>query len=339
METLYTKYRPKNFDEVFGQKTIKNFFINSIDNKNLHHSFIFSGPRGTGKTTVARIVAKTLNCENRTGYNPCNQCKSCIAIDRDSSIDVMEMDAASNRGVDDIREIQQKSYVRPLYGKYKIFIIDEVHSLTNYAFEALLKIIEEPPSYVMFIFATTQFIKIPDTVRSRCEKLFFRKLSDIDLMDNLKLIVNKENINIDNRSLSLIVQYSNGIARESVSNLNQLISQFGYNITSNLIIETFGLVDLEDKKQIIKGVLSKNKKIIYEILNKLETKGVQIDVFISEIVKSCYKLIYKIENRNQMVILWSLIKSITSFEMDIRYISNPYPFLYALILEVIYKNS
>lgn len=339
METLYTKYRPKSFDEVFGQKAVKSFFSGSIDSKNFHHAFILSGPRGTGKTTIARIVAKTLNCEERKDHNPCNQCKSCLAIDRDSSTDVMEMDAASNRGVDDIREIENKAYIRPLYGKYKVFIIDEVHSLTNYAFEALLKLIEEPPSYVVFIFATTQFTKIPDTVRSRCEKLFFRKLNDADLMDNLKRISEREEIEIDEDSLKLIVRYSDGIARESVSNLNQLISQFGKKITSNLIVETFGLISADDKKIILKSILSKDSKLLYKIFNKLETKDVQIDVLISEIVTASYNLIYKLDDRKKMSLLWSVIKGITSFESDMRFISNPYPFVYALILEAMHKGG
>ncbi len=173
---LYRKYRPLDFDEILGQPHVVKYFKNALNKQEVSHAYIFSGPRGTGKTTTARILAKVLNCKDPQGYNPCNKCENCISINNNSFLDVIEMDAASNRGIDEIRNIRDSSNYRPVYGKYKVYIIDEFHMLTREAFNALLKTLEEPPSHVVFILATTNLEKVPDTIISRAQIINFKNL-------------------------------------------------------------------------------------------------------------------------------------------------------------------
>ena len=195
-QALYRKYRPKNFDDVVGQEVIIKTLSNAIKYDKVSHAYLFTGPRGTGKTSIAKIYAKILNCEHLDGLKPCEQCISCSQINNNQNIDVIEIDAASNNGVDEIREIRNKIGLVPSNSKYKIYIIDEVHMLTNQAFNALLKTLEEPPSHIIFIFATTEPHKIPRTILSRCQRFDFKKISTKQIVDRLKHIAEIEKIKI-----------------------------------------------------------------------------------------------------------------------------------------------
>jgi DNA polymerase-3 subunit gamma/tau len=335
--TFYTKYRPKTFDEVVGQKNIKDFFSSSIGSSNFHHAYIFSGPRGTGKTTIARIVAKILNCQNPItllqSTNPCNNCHNCLAIDGGYAMDILELDAASNRGIDDIREIQQKTMSRPMESKYKIFIIDEIHSLTPQSFEALLKTVEEPPDYVVFIFCTTNFHKIPETIRSRCEKLFFKRIEKEDLRENIQRIIKTENIDISEESINLIIDNSDGIARESVSNLNQLVSQFGKEISDKDVNDSFGILDNNMKKELVKAFLENNDVKIHEIISDVSNKSINIDFFMSDIINTIFRIIPKISDRQRKQKLNNLLNELSQFDLSIKDLTKPYPFVFSLFLK------
>ena len=188
-QSLYRKYRPSNFDEIAGQKIIVQTLKNAIKNDNLSHAYLFTGPRGTGKTSIAKILAKIVNCENLDNFNPCNKCVNCTQYNNKQAMDIIEIDAASNNGVDEIRELKSKIDLAPSIGKYKIYIIDEVHMLSTGAFNALLKTLEEPPKHIIFILATTDPQKIPLTILSRCQRFDFKKLSVNQINEKLKYVV------------------------------------------------------------------------------------------------------------------------------------------------------
>ena len=196
-QSLYRKYRPKSFEEVVGQTVIIKTLQNSVKNNKLSHAYLFTGPRGTGKTSIAKILAKTINCENLEKSNPCNKCVNCTQINNKQFIDIIEIDAASNNGVDEIREINNKVNLVPSIGKYKVYIIDEVHMLTTGAFNALLKTLEEPTSHIIFILATTEPHKIPATILSRCQRFDFKKISQKEMINRIKIIIEQEKINIE----------------------------------------------------------------------------------------------------------------------------------------------
>lgn len=255
-QALYRKYRPVKFDDVVGQEVIVKTFENAIINNKLSHAYLFAGPRGTGKTTIAKIIGKTVNCENRNGITPCNLCVNCTQINNKETTDIIEIDAASNNGVDEIRELKSKINLVPSNGKYKVYIIDEVHMLTVGAFNALLKTLEEPPSHVLFILATTEPHKIPDTILSRCQRFDFKKISVLQIATRLKYIAENENIQIDNYALEEIARLSDGGLRDAIGLLDQVISYVGNNdiIQVSDIHEINGTVSQEELQNLIENI-------------------------------------------------------------------------------------
>lgn len=227
-QVLYRKYRSKDFSEIYGQERIKKVLVQALEDDRVAHAYLFTGPRGTGKTTTARILSKALNCTNRKNSNPCNKCDNCIAINNSSFMDLIEIDAASNRGIDEIRDLREKVGFLPVQGAYKVYIIDEVHMLTSEAFNALLKTLEEPPSNVVFILATTEVHKLPQTIISRTQRFDFKLATKEQLKEKLSYILKKEGIKFEKEALDLIISTAGGSFRDSETILEKVLSSTGY---------------------------------------------------------------------------------------------------------------
>ena len=247
-KVLYRKYRPKTFDEIVGQNNIINLLKDSIINNKISHAYIFSGPRGTGKTSTAKIFAKAINCLDNKNGNPCLNCEICSNFNLNN--DIYEIDAASNTGVDQIREIIDNVKLSPITSKYKVYIIDEVHMLSTSAFNALLLTLEEPPSHVVFILATTNIEDVPITVLSRCQRLDFRKIANKDIHEQLKKVSNEENIDISDEAIEEITNYSDGGMRDALSILDQL-SKLNKRVEYDDVISTLGTISNNDIKTLI----------------------------------------------------------------------------------------
>ena len=281
---LYRKYRPQTFEEVVGQQYVTKILKNTIDRNMTSHAYLFSGPRGTGKTTIAKLIAKLLNCENPMNDIPCEKCPSCIAFNEKNHPDIIEMDAASNNGVDEIREIRDKVTLMPSISKYKVYIIDEVHMLSIGAFNALLKTLEEPPQHVIFILATTELYKVPATIISRCQCFNFEKISEEDIVKKLKYIVEKENIKVEEEVLNLIAKYSDGGLRDAINLLDKLAC-CSTNITIDDFYEIKGIVKEEELFDIVNALVNVNTKEALEKLDYLGKKGKNLILFATELIE------------------------------------------------------
>ncbi len=236
------RWRPQQFQEVIGQEHVSKTLANAIANQRIAHAYIFSGPRGVGKTTTARILAKAVNCEKGPTPTPCNQCPSCESITKGNSLDVMEIDGASNRGIDEIRNLREKIRFAPSMGKYRVYIIDEVHMLTKEAFNALLKTLEEPPEHVIFIFATTEIHRVPPTILSRCQRFDFRRMPIKTIVEHLKRICQEEKIEVEEEALLQIAKKADGSMRDAQSILDQLISFSGNSVTFEDVVQALGVI-------------------------------------------------------------------------------------------------
>lgn len=283
-QSLYRKYRPQNFDEVVGQKIIVKILKNVISKKKINHAYLFTGPRGTGKTSVAHIFAKTVNCTNLNDYLPCGTCVSCTQIKNKQSVDIIEIDAASNNGVDEIREIRSKVSLIPATSKYKVYIIDEVHMLTIGAFNALLKTLEEPPSHVIFILATTEPHKIPETILSRCQRFDFKKIDDKSMLDRLLYISEKENIDIEKTALEEIIRFSSGGLRDAISLLEQAIVYSDNKITLDDVHQINGTLPQYQLKELVINILDKNLNKIFQLIEKYDSEGKNFTKLVEEII-------------------------------------------------------
>lgn len=279
---LYRKYRPTNFSEVVGQDKVITVIKNEIINNRISHAYLFSGPRGTGKTTTAKIIAKLVNCTNPVNGECCDKCDNCLNFKNSS--DIVEIDAASNNGVDEIRELRDKVNLVPTNSKYKIYIIDEVHMLTTQAFNALLKTLEEPPAHVIFILATTEPHKIPLTVASRCQKFQFSKISNDEIVHRLSDIIKEENIKLDNEILLEIARLSDGGLRDAINMLDQLLAYKSENITLMDVYNINSCVSYVDIYNFINNMMNNNAVEIVSFIEKIDNEGKNISKFIEELI-------------------------------------------------------
>lgn len=280
---LYRKFRPDTFEDVKGQEHIVTTLKNQIQADRIGHAFLFCGTRGTGKTTVAKILARAVNCEHPVNGSPCNECAACKAIQAGTSMNVIEIDAASNNGVDNIREIREEVAYRPTQGKYKVYIIDEVHMLSAGAFNALLKTLEEPPSYVIFILATTEAHKIPVTILSRCQRYDFHRISIDTITQRLQELMEKEGVDAEEKALRYVAKAGDGSMRDSLSLLDQCIAFYlGERLTYDRVLDVLGTVDNEVFSKLLRQVLQGNVTECIHILEELLTGGKELGQFVSD---------------------------------------------------------
>ena len=271
---LARKYRPQTFTEVLSQDFIISTLQNAIKLGRVAHAYLFTGPRGVGKTSTARIFAKALNCTNPIDFAPCGQCENCLEITGGTSLDVIEIDGASNRGVEEIRSLREAVKFVPVKSKYKVIIVDEVHMLTEQAFNALLKTLEEPPEYVIFIFATTDQHKIPVTILSRCQRYEFKKISYDEMSKNLENILNVENVTYEKDALNYIIRNSDGCMRDALSLLDQVIAYSGGNITLQDTSYLLGITDAYISNNIFSAVLKEDTVSLPELISQIDEKGI-----------------------------------------------------------------
>lgn len=279
------KWRPQLFDDVVGQQHISTTLKNAIENNRIGHAYIFAGPRGVGKTTTARILAKRLNCEKPNGGEPCNNCQSCNNFLKTQSLDIIEIDGASNRRIDEIRTLRESVKYAPTSGNYKVYIIDEVHMLTTESFNALLKTLEEPPEHTIFIFATTDIHKVPLTIISRCQRFDFKRIEMNAIVDLLAKIAESENISIDVESLTLIAKKADGALRDAQSIFDQVVSFCGENVDVSILKQMLNLIDEEIYFQISDSILNKDFKIAFEVSTKIYSNGWNFIDFINGLIE------------------------------------------------------
>lgn len=288
---LARKWRPQRFEEVVGQQHITQTLQNAISQKRVAHAFLFTGARGVGKTSTARILAKALNCEKGPQINPCDQCTNCQEITQGNSMDVIEIDGASNRGIDEIRELRENVRYTPAKSRYKVYIIDEVHMLTREAFNALLKTLEEPPPHILFIFATTEPHKIPATILSRCQRYDFKRIPFREVIRSLKRIVEEEKIQISQRGLLSIAQESEGSLRDAQSLLDQVIAYAGKNIRDEDIAEVLGLIDHKILSDTVDALANKDVERCMGVIEHVYHFGYDLQHFCRELLQYLRNLI------------------------------------------------
>ena len=335
---LYRKYRPQNFDELVAQDHITKILKNAVKKQQLSHAYLFVGSRGTGKTSTARILARAVNCESplKDG-NPCNKCRVCKSISEGTFLDLVEIDAASNRGIDQIRELKERIEFSPSEGKYKIYIIDEVHMLTNEAFNALLKTLEEPPKHVIFILATTDVHKLPATILSRCQRYDFRLGSDEEIKDMLSKVAKKEKLNVEDGAMNILVRNARGSYRDALSLLDVVLNGQPKDSSTSMITEeetrsVLGLPEVSLVNNLIQSLIDGDAGKSLEYIKEIETNGINLSQFVSytlEILRevlvailSGSKTDYPFEKDIDQKTLISLINAFINAERELKNTSN-----------------
>lgn len=360
--TLYRKWRPQDFNHVIGQQDTVTILKNSLQQGRVGHAYLFCGPRGTGKTSLARIMAKAMNCEKDGKPDPCNDCPSCISITEGHNMDVIEIDAASNRGVDNIRELREKVRLNPVQSTYKIYIIDEVHMLTGEAFNALLKTLEEPPSHAIFIMATTEPQKLPPTIISRCQRFDFHRITSLEIAKKLRHMAEQEGILIEDSAINRIAESADGSMRDAESMLDQLSSYIQETVTENIILHMLGRCDIQTIHQFVKTLKQEDYPEIITRLDNIRFSGIDAnqltkdmiaylrDMFILAITQSA-QITLKVlpfEKVNQYLEesalfspawLVSLNQKLVSILPDMRYLMDPWLLLEITLLHYKFSDS
>ncbi|MBQ9035922.1 MAG: DNA polymerase III subunit gamma/tau [Erysipelotrichaceae bacterium] len=296
-KALYRKYRPSTFEEVVGQKHVVMTLQNAVKNNKLAHAYLFCGPRGTGKTSVAKLLAKTINCTSEN--KPCGHCANCIDIQESTHPDVVELDAATNNGVDEVRELIEKVKYAPMQGKYKVYIIDEVHMMTPSAFNALLKTLEEPPEYCVFILATTEPHKVLPTIVSRCQRFDFNKVPVPVMKERLRYIVDKEGINCDDSALQLISELAEGGMRDALSVLDQCIAYAENNITAEDVSIVYGIATTAEKLELLKAVKDKDVQKTMSMVSDFSGRGIDLQRLTLDLINLAKEAVIYSYSRNK----------------------------------------
>lgn len=352
---LYRKYRPTTFDGVIGQEHITTSLKNQIKNNAISHAYLFCGTRGTGKTSVAKIFAKSINCEHPVNGSACGKCATCVALNDSSNLDIMEIDAASNNRVDEIRELREKVKYPPVNGKFKVYIIDEVHMLTDSAFNALLKTLEEPPKHVVFILATTEVQKLPATILSRCLRFDFKLVGQADLEQHLKRIFKDSQIEYDDAAISLIARLGEGSVRDTLSIADMCVAYTNKNITYNAVLNAVGAIDKEVLISLAGHILKGDVHNLLKELNEVIKTGKNIAQIAKDlanhfrdlaVVKTCENFndilkypndfVSKLEKQTKDVSIDTILKALKTFsalDNEFRLTTNP-----RIVLEVASLN-
>ena len=320
-QAIYREFRPKDFTRVVGQAHIVEILKNQIRTGNLGHAYLFSGIRGTGKTSCAKIFARAVNCLNPIDGNPCNECENCKMILEDKALEVVEMDAASNRRIDDIRELKEKVIYPPQIVKYKVYIIDEAHMITNEGFNALLKILEEPPKHLIFILATTEIDKLPDTIISRCQRFEFKRINNSDIVENINYVLNNLNVKIEEDGINLISELSSGAMRDALSLLDQVVATGKEKITIEDINECLGLVNLNMLFELSQSILNSSKNETIETFRNLVKNGKTPHNIIIDLIKHFRNIILVKSIKKELTTLNDVeykryLEHSNKFEMD-----------------------
>lgn len=311
---LYRKWRPQGFDSLVGQEAVRTALTNALETGRIAHAYLFAGPRGTGKTSTAKILAKAVNCEHGPTPNPCNKCQNCVRINDGTSMDVFEIDAASNRGIDEIRDLREKVAFAPVNGRYKVYIIDEVHMLTTEAFNALLKTLEEPPPHVIFILATTEPHKIPATIHSRCQRFDFKRVTDSDIVKRLREVADGSGIAADDDALQLIAVQADGGMRDALSLLDQC-GVMAERVSAETVRSMLGIVGREALRELVKAVGEGNVQKSLELLEALLAGGKDVKQIITELAEYLRAvLLYKASPEYREIYLTDTKEAIAAME-------------------------